>query len=269
MRKCKKISLFLVLTEILLMLTFILRIGNVIRYNEKVTAGYIHGNYLYQFIPSIETDHPYMRNEDLQKADLVEAYLPDRAYLALYMPGWKDVSFTLKNTLTYYSQPSIFSTKAVSIKKGSICFDDYKLENRSGGIYEIYGFRSWPSYKKGWRIVVPFATEETIEQYRQYEIITPYYVKTEDLYRAFTDYRGEDTEKVYWDFYEKDKLLYQWGYFFSNDFKRSIWNRYNIILITMMIITSLTFIVHRIRYRRFVRKKQTSLQHMISANQLN
>jgi len=64
---------------------------------------------------------------------------------------------------------------------------------------------------------------------------TSYYIRTKDLYQAYTDYRGEHTDDVYWDFYEKDKILYQRGYFFSLDFLKPIWEKITITMVTAIV----------------------------------
>ncbi|MGF7142209.1 hypothetical protein HNQ56_000619 [Anaerotaenia torta] len=224
--------------------------------NQKIRNGYLNGEYLYRFISSVNKDHPYEQRNNLQDADLMGEYLSDRSYLIIYMPGSKEVEFTLKHTLNYYSKPSILSKKILSIPAGSICYDDYKTSNTKKSIYEIYGFRSWPTYHKGWRLVIPFATKETLEEYKKNEIGIPYYIRTNDLYQSFYDYiSGEnkaayysrfvysesmdvDKKAMYWDFYEKDKMLYQKGYFLSPDFYQSFWNRGYIVLISVMFVLS-------------------------------
>lgn len=240
---------------IIIILSF--RIWTVYEDNKKVSNGYINGTYLYKFIPSINTNNPYMLKQDLQKADLVGNYIPGRGYLASHIPRCIDKTFTLKNTLVYYTKPSIFSNKATTIKKGSICYDDYKIDIRNEISYEISGFRSWPTYRKGWRIVVPFPTVSTIDQYRQNEVKTPYYVRTEDLYQAFSDYIGENTKKSYEIFYEKDLLLYQRGYFASKDFYKSVWTYTNVIMITAIIVMSLVLVAQIIKARRCKKKVES------------
>jgi len=243
---------------IIIILSF--RIWTVQEHNEKVSNGYINGTYLYKFIPSINTNNPYMLKQDLQKADLVGNYIPGRGYLALNMPRWIDETFTLKNTLIYYTKPSIFSKKAMTIKKGSICYDNYKIDIRNETSYEINGFRSWPTYRKGWRIVVPFPTESTIDQHRKNEVKTPYYVRTEDLYQAFTDYIGENTKKSYGIFYEKDLLLYRRGYFASEDFYKSVWTYPNVIMITAIVVMSLVLIAQIIKGLRCTKKVEAETE---------
>jgi len=250
----------MLIITILFIVLLSFRIWTVQEHNEKVSNGYINGTYLYKFIPSINTNNPYMLKQDLQKADLVENYMPDRAYLALYMPRWIDKTFTLKNTLIYYTKPSIFSKKAMTIKKGSICYDDYKIIIPNETSFEITGIRSWPTYRKGWRIVVPFATESTIDQYRKNEVKTPYYVRSEDLYQAFTDYIGENTRKIHENFYEKDLLLYRRGYFVSKDFYQSVWNYPNVFMITVIVVMSLTLIAQIIKGRRCKKKVEAETE---------
>jgi len=233
--KNKRISLPLTLLEILLCVALFVKIFGIVQYNKNVECGQIMGKHLYKFVTSMNTDNPYMQKEDLQRADLVDSYLAPVGYTALNMPGFHDVTFTLKNTLTYYTEPSVLSDHAVTIKKGTTCYDDYKDKDGIGNAYQIFGFRSWPSYLQGWRIVIPFATDENIEMYRANDVKTSYYIRTKDLYQAYTDYCGEHTDDVYWNFYEKDKILYQRGYFFSLDFFKPIRVKITITMVTAIV----------------------------------
>lgn len=106
------------------------RIWNIARQNQKAEDGYINEKYLYLFIPNTNTNHPYGQKSDLQKTDLPGSYLPDRGYLAISMPGGRDIPFTLKWTLTYYSKPSLLAREVTRIPGGSLCYDDYKLNDK-------------------------------------------------------------------------------------------------------------------------------------------
>ncbi len=44
----------------------------------------------------------------------------------------------------------------------------------------------------------------------------------------------KDAQALEWAFYEKDKLLYQEGYYNSPDFYHAIWDRWNLLLVAVI-----------------------------------
>jgi hypothetical protein len=90
--------------------------------------------------------------------------------------GSDNQPFITETSLTYYTEPSILSPKAFHIKKGDLSF--------GMNLGSFYGIRSFPTYKKGWRIAVPYATEDTLDEYEStmYNGTGPiYYVSTKAL----------------------------------------------------------------------------------------
>ncbi len=95
-------------------------------------------------------------------------------------------TMTLPFDLAYYAEP-VAGKSACVIPRGTTVYltvpEDYAVNGKlpdeaslSGGLWG-YGFLSWPTEQRGWRLVRPFVTEEdrTLQKF--------YYVKLEDLSR--------------------------------------------------------------------------------------
>ena len=171
-----------------------------------------------------QPDNVYARQEELTK-DSIASVEPRSRNLAPIEPiGW---SWELTADLHYYRKPGDWIPEKVYLKGTKVMVqvnaygepEKYTEIAASGKYNYIYGTRSYPSYQKGWRVVVPFLTNTEYNKGKEpeYELL---YIRTsemEKLKRVFIQ-KGlvEPSPHL-----GPDQRLYEEGYYLSPDLYRS------------------------------------------------
>ena len=216
-----------------MLMTLLTRIHYIEAYNNDRRVVEVSQQKWDEYIFNGNTEHPYYLHEDLRTVDFLVEY-SDIVHPTLAVDiGHDNQPFIAEASLTYYTEPSILSTKAFHIKKGDLCYGMF--------IGSFYGIRSFPTYKEGWRIAVPYVTEDTLDEYESTveDGHSPiYYVSTKALEKFSKTY----FEQYIWETYkehgtsgtidnlvqayllEYDYSLYNAGYYISPDLFLRKWD---------------------------------------------
>jgi len=216
-----------------MLMTLLTRIHYIESYNNDRRVVEVSQQKWDEYIFNGNTEHPYYLHEDLRTVDFLVEY-SDIVHPTLAVDiGHDNQPFIAEASLTYYTEPSILSTKAFHIKKGDLCYGMF--------IGSFYGIRSFPTYKEGWRIAVPYVTEDTLDEYESTveDGHSPiYYVSTKALEKFSKTY----FEQYIWETYkehgtsgtidnlvqayllEYDYSLYNAGYYISPDLFLRKWD---------------------------------------------
>lgn len=243
------ISFFLISTVLLS-----IRMYSIYIYNYNVPIVRVSKQRWQKYIFNGNKAHPYFIRKDLRAIDFYKEYSD---IFSPSMAGYSDFDlqpFVAEYSITYYTEPSLFSEKVVKIKKGEICYGK--------GLTQFYGIKSFPSYHKGWRIAVPYSTDRDRIDNMASDI---YYVRTKDLMKFSKPY----VEQYLWGTYNSngpgasldnliraylfdyDYKLYNAGYYISPDLYRSPWDTVNIILLAVSIISFSLIIFYIIKQKEY------------------
>ena len=111
-----------------------------------------------------QPDNVYARHEELTKEALLEVTPFERS---ITTTGLWSRKLTLQTTLCYYEKPGDWIPKKIYPRGTTIMLDlmgygepkKYTEIEYFGKYYGIYGCGFYPSYKKGWRVAIPFLTD--------------------------------------------------------------------------------------------------------------
>ena len=117
-------------------------------------------------------NEPYQQRIPIAEKDFIDDYI-----YRLYSPFAVDLvarpnTFVLKQPISYYSAPDDNLEPVLTLDAGKT----YMIRTNYTNNYK-YGIQSWPTYKKGWRFVIPFVKEGT-----EKSVTLAYYVKLKDLF---------------------------------------------------------------------------------------
>lgn len=213
-KRIKKMKI--IILAALLFLSVIVRIGIIIWENNNLESKFI-----------INSDEPYQEQIPISKEDFIDDYIyrlySPFAEAPIVMPN----DFVLKQSISYYSEPDDNLEPLLTLDAGKT----YMIRIFDTRNYK-YGIKSWPTYEKGWRFVIPFFE-------RGYEKLdaSAYYVKLKDLYSPLMSImkeinysmpKGYDHRRI---LLNNDEMLYAKGFYMSPDLQKPVFDGWNIILL--------------------------------------
>ncbi|MDR1117582.1 MAG: hypothetical protein LBL09_04985 [Oscillospiraceae bacterium] len=219
------------------------------------------GEILYNFIWNY---YPY--KEFIEKRPFIQAVsgqfglrLPIEEIDFTQYPNYLNTSFSdttvlLERTINYYDKPN--GTIVKVIKPGeyrltAVMPEEYGAYGDIRYGYYGYGYKSWPTYEKGWRYVRPF------QELEDASVVPYYYVKLNDIQRAvrfkilnegMSGYQSYQTFSNYlftlkFAATDCDYLLYEKGEYHSPDYMRiSFVDTASIALLILIIINSILLV---------------------------
>ena len=171
-----------------------------------------------------QPDNVYARHEELTKEALLEVTPFERS---ITTTGLWSRKLTLQTTLCYYEKPGDWIPKKIYPRGTTIMLDlmgygepkKYTEIEYFGKYYGIYGCGFYPSYKKGWRVAIPFLTDTEYNKgiEPEYELA---YIRTRAVKKLQKTTIKEEIVKTEW-YLVQDKRLYEEGYYLSPDLYRS------------------------------------------------
>ena len=187
-----------------------------------------------------ETYNPYEDHTPMEEITFKRLERFYGWFLVLEPPDLESIThYPLPFSITYYTREGDQFVPALTLEKGTelLVFPSGKIDHNSAE--PGYGFKSWPTYWKGWRYVKPFLPAgEFLSEDTPY-----YYVKLEDLeaflYQILTEsswasYFREMTEEkgfgwTMWDTVQgftrhADYGMYLDQFYYSPDFWHPLWN---------------------------------------------
>lgn len=211
----KMVNKSLIILTIFIFICIVLRIGIAIWENYNLVSNFV-----------ANPNEPYQQRIPIAEEDFIDDYI----YL-LYSPFavapiGRPNTFVLKQPINYYSAPYDNQEPVITLSAGKT----YMISTNNINDYK-YGIQSWPTYKKGWRFVIPF-----IEKGDEKLITSAYYVKLKDLFsplksiqkKVHYQKKGYDNRRF---LLIKDEMLYKEGYYLSPDLQKPIVDGWNITLL--------------------------------------
>ncbi len=238
------------ITILLLLLSFTLILSTGLRIYQNDQENLVRRYLYHQFDPDENTaegsdqylDHVPMEEMDFSALGIHYAYAP---------VGFEQftVTITLPSDLTYYREEQGIKIPALTLKKGSLISIEYKATQM---IPFGYGYRTYPTYERGWRYAIPFQTGE--EPYEGTQIGKPfvsqqqadyYYVKLSDiekvlrlLLEATDEQQGEASsasqkfgQRMYNSLFNIDHWLASENIYLSPDIGGSVFTKWDYILL--------------------------------------
>lgn len=173
-------------------------------------------------------------------------------------------TYPLPHSITYYTRDGETFSPALTLGAGTevFLFPDGELDR--GGRGAGYGFKSWPTYWKGWRYVRPFTSESAFDP----EEGTYYYVKLSDLEKNLSAVlTGSSWKDFYQDWTRNqgfgwtmldtvqsytrniDYGMYLNRIYFSPDFWHPLWNPFLTLALSLALFSGLSwfFLARRAR----------------------
>ncbi|HOJ12211.1 MAG TPA: hypothetical protein PK733_16705 [Clostridiales bacterium] len=225
----KTINKSITILAIFIFTCILIRIGIAIWKNYNLVNNFI-----------ANPNEPYQQRIPIAEEKFIDDYI-----YRLYFPFATDLlgrpnTFVLKKPISYYSAPDDNLEPVITIDSGK----KYIITTNDINSYK-YGIQSWPTYKKGWRYVIPFA-----EVGNEKSVTSAYFVKLEDLFGSLKSiklyyhmpkgYNNRRTLLI------KDEMLYKEGYYLSPDLLMPIIDSWNITLLA----SAFFLIIIRIIFRK-------------------
>ncbi|MGI6537917.1 MAG: hypothetical protein ACOX22_06210 [Caldicoprobacterales bacterium] len=175
------------------------------------------------FTPS--PSEPYQQQMPISEEGFIDDYIYRLYSPFAVAPIGRPNTFVLNQPISYFSAPDDNLKPAITLEAGKT----YIINTNDKNDYK-YGIKSWPTYKKGWRYVIPF-----VEVGDEKLIPQAYYVKLKDLIPPLKLITGglRYLPKGY--NYRRtllinDEMLYKEGYYLSPDLYNPIIDVWNITL---------------------------------------
>lgn len=211
----KMVNKAMIVLTIFVFICMALRIGIVIWENYNLISNFI-----------ANPNEPYQQRIPIAEEDFIDDYIYQLYSPFATAPLGRTNTFVLKQPINYYSAPDDNQEPVITLSPGKT----YMISTDDTRNYK-YGVQSWPTYKKGWRFVIPF-----IEKGDEKLNTSAYYVKLNDLFSPLKSIEKTVYSKQKW--YDnrrilliKDELLYKGGYYLSPDLQKPIVDGWNITLL--------------------------------------
>lgn len=210
----KVVNKSMIILAIFIFICIVIRIGIAIWENYNLVSNFI-----------ANPNEPYQRRIPIAEEDFIDDYI-----YRLYSPFAEILlgrpnTFVLKQPINYYSAPEDNLEPVITLDAGKT----YMIRTDDTSNYK-YGIQSWPTYKKGWRFVIPF-----IEEGDEKLVTSAYYVKLKDLFSPLKLIKKEYQMPGGYDYRKilliKDEMLYKEGYYLSPDLQKPIVDGWDITLL--------------------------------------
>ena len=156
---------------------------------KRLISGYSDRYYAY---------NPYREEVPMNEMDFQRILYPFHASSILMDTSSQQsvASWPLSQSVTYYVRENGKFIPAFSLPSSTHILPslDGKIDFSWNKSDMGYGFKSWPTYWKGWRYVRPFMVEGAPDD----EENTYYYVKLEDLEQILVDFCVQNDNTGYW-----------------------------------------------------------------------
>jgi hypothetical protein len=211
----KIVNKSMIILSLLIFIVIVIRIGITLWDNYRLTK---------QFTPN--PDEPYQQQLPLSEEGFIDDYIYKLYSPFALAPIGRPNTFVLEQPIYYYSAPDDKLEPEIVLEAGKT----YIISTNDINDYK-YGIQSWPTYKRGWRYVIPFVEAGGIRLVTQ-----AYYVKLKDLYSPLKSITGglryllPAGHNYRSALLIKDQMLYDEGYYLSPDLYKPIIDGWNIAL---------------------------------------